>query len=310
MSRIFLALALVVCFPVAACAQPSGERARDEAAIRAAIASYVEAYNHGDAGAVAAHWGDGGEWVNSDGERFEGRTAIEQAMKKFFEENQGVKLEVDGARVRFVTGDVAIEEGKAVVTFPGELPAESTYLAIHVKRDGAWKLSAVRETESGAPPAAHGEIGDLAWLVGDWVDGGEDATNQMSVKWSKGRAFLLGTFRVSVPGVDDDLEGTQVIGWDPSSETIRSWMFDSDGGFGGGVWTHDGDHWAVEFTQVLPDGRLASSTNIYTPIDDDHYGWESVDREVDGESLPDVERVTVVRKAMSAKEAAPAVAGQ
>ena len=65
----------------------------------------------------------------------------------------------------------------------------------------------------------------------------------------------------------DDLEGTQVIGWDPAAGTIRSWMFDSDGGFGEGIWTKNDNTWIVKFSQVLPDGRKASATNIYTLVD-------------------------------------------
>lgn len=48
--------------------------------------------------------------------------------------------------------------------------------------------------------------------------------------------FCSCSFKVSVPSMDD-LEGTQVIGWDPAAGTIRSWMFDSDGGFGEGTWS-------------------------------------------------------------------------
>ena len=47
----------------------------------------------------------------------------------------------------------------------------------------------------------------------------------------------------------DDLEGTQVIGWDPAAGTIRSWMFDSDGGFGEGTWSKKDNSWIVKFSQ-------------------------------------------------------------
>ena len=76
------------------------------------------------------------------------------------------------------------------------------------------------------------------------------------------------SFKVAPPGAAD-LEGTQVIGWDPAAGTIRSWMFDSDGGFGEGTWSKKGNRWLIKFKQVLPDGRKASATNIYTIIDHD-----------------------------------------
>ena len=61
MIRISLAtLLLAVACSVAIAQQPVSTTADDEAAIRAAIGSYVEAYNRADAQAVAAHWGGNG----------------------------------------------------------------------------------------------------------------------------------------------------------------------------------------------------------------------------------------------------------
>ncbi len=57
--------------------------------------------------------------------------------------------------------------------------------------------------------------------------------------------------------------GSQIIGWDPYAQTIRSWLFDSDGGFGVGRWTPAGNRWTVKTLSVLPDGRRGSATNIY-----------------------------------------------
>ncbi len=39
----------------------------DEARIRKAIGSYVDAFNKGDAAAVAAHWSKAGEWIDPEG---------------------------------------------------------------------------------------------------------------------------------------------------------------------------------------------------------------------------------------------------
>jgi hypothetical protein len=73
-------------------------------------------------------------------------------------------------------------------------------------------------------------------------------------------------------------------------------MFDSDGGFGGGTWTQKDNTWVVKFSQVLPDGREASATNIYTVIDANTFTWKSVGRKLDGEFLPNIDESTFVRK--------------
>ena len=140
-----------------------------------------------------------------------------------------------------------------------------------------------------------------------WSENGStsnpDSTVETNVSWTKNKTFLTSTFRLSVPGMDD-LEGTQVIGWDPSTESIRSWMFDSDGGFGEGTWKKHNNLWIVKFKQVLPDGRTASSTNIYKCIDADHYTWQSVGRQVDGQFAPNIGEITAARK--STQENSPA----
>ena len=50
--------------------------------IRQSVQTYVEAFNRGDAAAVAAHWSENGEWVNPAGDRIKGRTAIHKNKKQ------------------------------------------------------------------------------------------------------------------------------------------------------------------------------------------------------------------------------------
>jgi uncharacterized protein (TIGR02246 family) len=270
-----------------------GETDADQAAISAAIKSYVEAYNRGDAKAVADHWSEKGQWVSPDGAKHTGKEAIAKALSELFEESKGVTITVDEPEIRLITADVAVEEGTVHVSSPGATPSHSTYQAIHVKQSGAWKLNSVRETEIVELPAA-GALQDLAWLVGEWVD--EDGGSTAKVNWTKNKTFLSYSFTVATED-GDDLEGTQVIGWDPNNETIRSWMFDSDGGFGEGVWTRRDNAWVVKFQQTLADGRSASATNVYTLADGNSFTWKSIGRQVDGEHAPNVEETKIVRKA-------------
>ncbi len=123
-------------------------------------------------------------------------------------------------------------------------------------------------------------------------------SDRANVTWTKNKTFLSYAFKASAPGMDD-LEGTQVIGWDPAADTIRSWMFDSDGGFGEGIWSKKGNSWIVKFSQVLPDGRKASATNIYTLINANTFTWKSIGRKVGEDFLPNVEEVKIVRKTAS-----------
>ena len=139
---------------------------------------------------------------------------------------------------------------------------------------------------------------DLAWLVGEWIDD-KSRCGRRGYRILDEEQRLPELCVQNVGAWMDDLEGTQVIGWDPAAGTIRSWMFDSDGGFGEGTWSKEHNRWIVKFSQVLPDGRKATATNVYTLVDNDTFTWKSIGRTLDGQLLPNVEEVKMVRKTAS-----------
>lgn len=269
--------------------------ADDEAAIRAAIQAYVSAFNRGDASAIGQLWSETGEWINPSGKRIVGRAAIEADMKDYFAEG-GAQIEVVDPKIRFLAPTVATEEGNVRVTRRGQLPTDATYIAIHVKANDQWKLDSVRETEIPKEPSNFEHLQELEWMIGTWVDEDEEARIETKCQWTKNRNFMTRSFVLAVDG-KIDLEGTQVIGYDAANDQIRSWIFDSAGGFGTSTWTRDGNDWIIKNSQTLQDGSRASSLNIIRYIDDNTCTWESMGREVDGELLPSIEAVQVVRAA-------------
>ena len=62
--------------------------------------AFVEAFEKGDAKAVAAFWAENGDYLDLTGRRLQGRPAIEDAFKDFFAENKGLKLRIDVNSVR------------------------------------------------------------------------------------------------------------------------------------------------------------------------------------------------------------------
>ena len=296
MNRLILPLvvALVSCHALAA--QEGDQRAADQAAIRSAVESYVEAFHRGDAAAVAAHWTEDGEFFPPTGQTLQGRQAIQKEFEAFFAESKKARLKVSIKSIRFEKPDMAIEEGVARVARPDEPPSETSYVATHVKREGVWKMQSVREAAPPAgPPSHHEQLKELEWMIGEWVDSDENATIETVCQWTKNQNFITRSFSVSIQD-RIELEGTQVIGWDPGAKRIRSWLFDSDGCFGEGVWTRKGDRWIVRAFRVLAGGERASSVNIITRVDDNTFTWQSTGREVDGGLLPNIEAVTAVRK--------------
>ena len=270
----------------------TAENTPDQAVIEA-VQSYVDAFNRRDAAAISQHWSESGTYLDDDGNAVTGRENIQKAFEAVFADlTEDQILTVNITQVSFVTDDVAVEEGSASL-IGGKA---GNYTAIHKLENGQWNLHSIKEYESPGRHSNHGHLQGLAWMIGDWVDQSDTATVESSCRWSKNGNFITKNFRVTIPGMDT-LEGTQVIGYDASTSTIRSWLFDSDGGHATGVWKQNGDNWEVRSSQVMADGRVGSSTNIFTPLDEDQFTWKSIGRKVDGEFLPNVNTVRIVRAA-------------
>ena len=296
MSRIALmvALAVLACRPTVA-AEPE-RRVSDEATIRKAVKSYVAAFNRGDAKAVAGHWSGQGVYVDPSGRRFQGREAIQKEYESYFSETTGQRIELGRPSIRFLAPSVALEEGTARVSRAGEPPTATSYLAIHVKQGRAWKLDSVRETVvAAAEPSHHEHLEQLQWLIGTWIDRDENSTIETVCEWTKNKNFITRSFAVSIKD-RIEIEGTQVVGWDPEAKAVRSWMFDSEGGFGSALWSRSENRWTIKASRTLAGGEKASSVNILTRVDRNTMKWKSIGREVDGELLPNIDEVTVVRK--------------
>jgi hypothetical protein len=96
------------------------------------------------------------------------------------------------------------------------------------------------------------------------------------------------------------------IGWDPQAQQIKSWVFDSEGGHGEGLWTRTTDNqWVVKASGVLHDGRTTSATHVHTVLNKDAVKTNSTDRIIGGEVAPDILDVVMVRKPPRPAETAP-----
>jgi uncharacterized protein (TIGR02246 family) len=280
--------------------KPTAERAAAEATIRANVAAFVRAYNMGDSKAVAALFMKDAFIMDKEGNTSQGREAIQKTFAGLFKEAPKRRIEVFVESIRFIGADMAVEIGSTKETLaPGEPPEEDDYTVLHVKRDGKWLMALVREAE-GMPPTSHEQLRPLAWLIGNWVDDGGSVVVNSSCRWSEDKHFLLQEFRMQVEG-KEAMKVSQRIGWDPLSRHIRSWVFDSEGGFTENVWTQTADGWVIKSTGVRPDGTSASATNHLIPTGRDGYVWRSKDRVAGDEVLSPVE-VKVVRKPPQPKE--------
>jgi uncharacterized protein (TIGR02246 family) len=279
----------------AAAQQPKGGNAADQDAIAKRAEGFVAAFHGGDAKAVAAFWAADGDYTGLTGRKLTGREAIEKSFAAFFAENKGAKLRIESDSLKFLTPEVAVEDGTTAVISPeGGPPSRAKYTIVHVKKDGQWHLGSVRESAYTAP-SNYEHLNGLEGLIGSWAEeGGAGETARITFSWAENQNFVTATFATTFKNISAG-GGTQWIGWDPAAKTVRSWSFHSNGGFGEGTWARDGKAWTIKTAAVLPDGKKATATDVVTLVDADTITFQARDRMLDGKPMPDVKEVKLKR---------------
>ena len=271
------------------------DAAKDEAAILENAKAFVEAFHKGDAKAVAAFWTTDGDYTDQAGHLLKGQEAIEKAFAELFAANKGLKIRVDVTGLRFVTPEVALEDGTTSVISPdGAPPTRARYSNVHVKKDGKWLLSSVRDAPFVAA-SNYEHLRGLEWAVGSWAtEADKTEVERVTFAWSENQNFLISNFATTFKDISI-ASATQWIGWDPAAKNIRSWIFDSDGSFGEGALSKDGKKWLIKTKSLLPDGKKASETYILNPVDGDTITLQATERMVDGNALPDTKEFKLKR---------------
>jgi len=270
-------------------------RSEDEKAVRAALAGFSEAFRKGDAKAIASLFTEDGEAVDAEGGTIQGREAIGEHYAARFATGPGEKMEATIETIKFLAPGVARETGVTQHTpSGGDTPTTRRYTAIHVKQGGNWLLASVREILD-KELSHHERLKELEWLIGDWVEESADAVVTTSFAWADNQNFLVRSFDVRVKG-KPALTGTQRIGWDPLTKQIKSWVFDSRGGYGEGLWMRSGNQWVIKASGVRPDGRTATATQVLTFVDKDTMRWKSIDRTLGEEVVQEIDEIAMVRK--------------
>jgi uncharacterized protein (TIGR02246 family) len=268
--------------------------ANEEQALRQAADAYAAAFNKGDLTALGAVWAADAEYVDDAGNVTRGRDAIVGLFKKVLADAKGAKLALNATSVRLLKGDVALVDGTATLTAADGAAETGRFSSVWFKTDGRWQLRSARDLpyDGGSGPGAGGSLKALQWMVGEWE--AEKGGVTVNVRWALNQAFLVQDFKVK--GADGELAVVQLIGFDPLTGFIKSWTFDSRGGYGEGLWQQDGHTWTIEAAGVLPDGQVGSAVNVIRYVDDKTLVFQSRDREVGGQPIPNAE-VKLVRKA-------------
>ncbi|MES2790472.1 MAG: SgcJ/EcaC family oxidoreductase [Planctomycetota bacterium] len=290
-------LSIMFCILVACCI-PAPAAESEQVALQKIVTDsadrYAKAVADQNAKAVAEMFTTEAEYVDSDGVVFHGREAIEAEYSAMFATAPVGSVDVDLISIRPIAPGIMTEEGVSTFTPKDQGTSSRTrYTATHVKQaDGKWLLASVRELD--APTVTtHDRLKDLAWLEGKWHEDSDGEVVSTEWTWSKDGNFLLSKF--TIKGVNDlSVTGTHRIGWDAERKQFRSWIFDSEGGFAEGCWTHDEDSsWSVQLSGIDSDGVRLSGRLNYSRSDADALVISENQRSRAGVGLPGFSRRVV-----------------
>lgn len=273
------------------------EDATEQIAVEDALKNFAAAFNDHKADEVAALYTTNAELVDQAGRVTRGRAAIQEVLSKLFVEQPQVKIQMDVQSIRFLSPELAVEDGISTMTSGSqEAPTihRDRYTVTHIKHDGKWLMASARDWAP-TPPTGQEQLQQLEWLVGEWVDENSDTLVHTHYYWSEDKRYLFSKYSVQRAG-QPPTEGLQRIGWDPQAQQLRSWTFDAVGGFSEGLWSRSGEQWIVKRTGTTADGKVRSVTTVLTRLGPDHALYQSRDRVMGGVVMPDLAAVPIVRK--------------
>jgi uncharacterized protein (TIGR02246 family) len=267
----------------------------DLVAIRKLSLAFEEAFNSADAKSVAALWKHDGDYIDDSGQVYAGRDAIEKQYAEFFANQKGHRIRVIIDSLRVLGDNVAIEDGRTVLEpAPAGAPATGKYTVVHVKVDGQWLMSTVRDARIEAV-SGWKNVSDLEWLIGTWVAEEHGVKMESVCRWVANKSFVERKYTVTQPD-QTTTSGVQLIGFNAQQGHVQSWDFGPDGGHATGAWVAHQGGWTANMRGVTGDGFSTSSVNMLTRLDDNAYVWKSFQRRVGNTELPETDEIVMRRQ--------------
>lgn len=238
--------------------------------------------------------------IDQTGDEIRGRAALQARFDERLKTSTAAiglhpeSITFPAENVALVVGEVSRKQEERY------LPTTRFSMAL-VKANGAWLINQVTETAMQAAQM-ESQLQQIDWLIGNWSTSStsadkSDSSAEMKVEWSpQGKKFITSKYTLNKSGQPPQID-SHVIGWDPQRRSIVSWHFDSNGGFGTGIWNKQPNEntWKVDFAGVAGDGSNISANNTFAQKSADEFVWQSTHRSLDGVAVPDTDPITVRR---------------
>lgn len=244
---------------------------------------YEMLFENTDAKAIANLFQKDGLFTLADGTKLEGRKQIESYYKEYFRQVGPELISVDVKSVNVLVPNSAVIEIGTTRTEASKRPL-AKYRVLHVKTAEGWKVAWAEETLINQEYS----IKDLEWLVGAWETTGKPGDKiEIEVKPIAKGSFLE---------LSNKSYGHRVlIGINPATNLLHSWHFDSKGGIGEGDWSNVNGLWKLQTLGLTKDGAESRAVYSLKQTSKNKFLWGSSERFMEGNLLPDLEEVELVR---------------
>jgi len=160
-----LALIFLVCLLFNSCTQGPIDVTSE---IGEANKGFMEAFNSGDANAVAMNYTTNARLYPSNSDVIEGNEAIEEFWNGAL--NMGIKKALLETVTAESYGNIAIEEGRYTLYVEGDLIADQgKYIVTWKKENGQWKLHKDIWNTTNPAPQARASLNDTVWVIWNHV---------------------------------------------------------------------------------------------------------------------------------------------
>jgi len=197
-------------------------------------------------------------------------------MAEHFGRTSRVKVTMEYETPRFTSRDSAIQEGTMKVTSEKTGSSSKRFSIMGIKEDGKWLLAFIKDWAGRTRRPERSRLADRLVTAKQG-----DKEVKTKYEWFGNKGFIKAEF--TIHGKDRAFTAMQIIGEDPKTGDLRTWIFEADGGFGSGTVEREGNKWVFESETVLTDGSILTAKNILVQVNKDTFTWQSVDLSVDDE---------------------------
>lgn len=270
-------------------------KSHDEDDIRKILMELEGAFAAKAADKAAALFSDDVSFIDQTGYRLRGSQVLQDRFATLLQQETVPSITIHPEEFKLPASNVALVTGVVGRKQSGADFPSTRFSMVLVKSNLGWKITEFTETLL-QETRVEFHLQQLGWMIGNWHVANVDANTHLDVEWAPGRKFIFSKCVVNKNPKTSQTD-TQVIGWDPRSNSIVSWHFDSNGGFGTGVWTNNGgrNEWSVDVQGTGADGSTTRATNVFSLKKTDEFTWQSVNRSLDNSPVGDTDPLTVQR---------------